>query len=127
MHTPPTKPAQAGGAFPFGEASHYHLHCRQLNLKSREKEQFRQLVENKPRVSRKSGEKPYFYSSLYRSYTYRNYCVSTYHNFRFKKTENITCIHRLQLVSSSLFITFHFFVQKRVVWNQPFYFWCSFG
>jgi len=35
-------------------AVHYILHCRQLNLKCREKEPFRQLVENKPRVSRKS-------------------------------------------------------------------------
>jgi len=34
---------------------HYQSQCRQLNLKRRKKERFSQLVENEPRVSRKSG------------------------------------------------------------------------
>ena len=40
---------------PPKRAVHYQLQCRQLNLKSREKERFRQFVENKPRVIRRYG------------------------------------------------------------------------
>ena len=43
----------------MSRAVHYQLHCRQLNLKSCKKERFSQLVENKPRVNRRCGCRPF--------------------------------------------------------------------
>jgi len=52
VQTPTTQPLTSK----MSRAVHYLLQCRQLNLKCREKEPFRQLVKNKPRVSQKFSE-----------------------------------------------------------------------
>ena len=50
-HTPPTQPAEAD----VQEAQAGGASFSQLNLKSRKKERFSQLVKNKPRVIRRCG------------------------------------------------------------------------